>query len=74
MNIGIVSSLIIPSEAPWRRATYEMTPPLAQVLSVSFSGPMLTVSVPSELMVWYADVYLIVALAVGMRAFASRDL
>ena len=74
VNIGIVSSLIIPSEALWRRAAYEMTPPIAQVLGVSLSGPMLTVSVPSELMIWYAGVYLVVALALGVRAFASRDL
>jgi len=74
INIGIVSSLIIPSEALWRRAAYEMTPPLAQVLGVSFSGPMITVSVPSELMIVYAGVYLVIALAIGVRAFAQRDL
>lgn len=74
VNIGIVSSLIIPSEALWRRAAYEMTPPIAQVLGVSFSGPMLTVSVPSMLTIWYAIAYLIVALVIGVRAFASRDL
>ncbi len=74
VNIGIISSLIIPSEALWRRAAYEMTPAIAQVLGVSFSGPMVTVSVPSMLTIWYAMVYLIVALAIGVRAFASRDL
>jgi Cu-processing system permease protein len=74
VNIGIVSSLIIPSEALWRRAAYEMTPPLAQVIGMAFSGPMLTFSVPSELMIVYAAVYLIVMLALGVRAFASRDL
>jgi len=74
VNIGVVSSLIIPSEALWRRAAYEMTPPLAQVLGVSFSGPMLTVSVPSEAMIFYAIGYLAVALAIGVRVFARRDL
>ena len=74
VNIGIVSSLIIPSEALWRRAAYEMTPPLAQVLGVSFSGPMITVSVPSEAMIFYAVGYLAVALAIGVRVFARRDL
>ena len=74
VNIGIISSLIIPSEALWRRAAYEMTPAIAQVLGVAFSGPMLTVSVPSTLTIWYAIVYLIVALVIGVRAFASRDL
>lgn len=74
VNIGIVSSLIIPSEALWRRAAYEMTPPIAQVLGISFSGPMMTVSVPSGQMIVYAIGYLAVALAVAVRAFATRDL
>jgi Cu-processing system permease protein len=74
VNIGIVSSLIIPSEALWRRAAYEMTPPLAQVIGISFSGPMLTVSVPSDAQIVYAAVYLVVVLGSGVRAFARRDL
>lgn len=74
VNIGIISSLIIPSEALWRRASYEMTPAIAQVVGISFSGPMMTVSVPSPLMIVYAIVYLIVALAIGVRVFAKRDL
>ena len=74
VNIGVVSSLIIPSEALWRRAAYEMTPPLAQVLGVSFSGPMLTVSVPSDVQIVYAVGYLVIALAIGVRVFAKRDL
>ncbi len=74
VDIGVISSLIIPSEALWRRAAYEMTPPLAQVLGISFSGPMITVSVPSGLMIFYAIGYLAVALVIGVRAFARRDL
>ena len=74
VNIGIVSSLIIPSEALWRRAAYEMTPPLAQVIGISFSGPMFTVSVPSDVQIVYAVGYLAVALAMGVRVFARRDL
>jgi ABC-type transport system involved in multi-copper enzyme maturation permease subunit len=74
VNIGIVSSLIIPSEALWRRAAYEMTPPLAQVIGISFSGPMFTVSVPSDMQIVYAVGYLVIALAIGVRVFARRDL
>ena len=74
VNIGVVSSLIIPSEALWRRAAYEMTPPLAQVIGISFSGPMLTVSVPSDTQIVYAVGYLAVALAIGVRVFERRDL
>ena len=74
INIGIVSSLIIPSEALWRRAAFEMTPSIAQVIGISFSGPMFTVSVPSETMIIYAMGYLAVAFSVAVRVFAKRDL
>ena len=74
VDIGIISSLIFPSEALWRRAAFEMTPAVAQALGFSFSGPMATVSAPSELMVWYAAVYLVVALAIAVRVFGKRDL
>lgn len=74
VNIGIVSSLIIPSEALWRRAAHEMTPPLAQVVGVSFNGPMFTASVPSDAQIVYAIGYLALALALGVRVFAQRDL
>jgi ABC-type transport system involved in multi-copper enzyme maturation permease subunit len=74
VNIGVVSSLIIPSEALWRRAAYEMTPPIAQVIGISFSGPMFTVSVPSNAQIVYAVGYLALALALGVRVFAKRDL
>lgn len=74
IDIGIISSLIFPSEALWRRASFEMTPAVAQALGFSFSGPMATISAPSELMVWYAIVYLGIALAVAVRMFAKRDL
>lgn len=74
VNIGIISSLLMPSEALWRRAAYEMTPPVAQSLGFSFSGPMATISVPSQAMLWYAFAYLVVALGLAMRSFSKRDL
>ncbi len=74
INVGIISSLIIPSEALWRRAAFEMTPSIAQVLGLSFSGPFLTLSVPSELMVVYAVVYMAIAFLIAVRQFGHRDL
>jgi Cu-processing system permease protein len=74
VNVGIISSLIIPSEALWRRASFEMTPPLAQSLGVGMAGPFLTLSVPSSLMIVYAGLYLAVALALAVRQFSRRDL
>jgi Cu-processing system permease protein len=74
LNVGIISSLIIPTEALWRRAAFEMTPKIAQVLGISYSGPFLTLSVPSELMIGYAVLYAGVALAIAIYRFHTRDL
>lgn len=71
VNVGIVSSLIIPSEALWRRAAFEMQSPIAGVLGVS---PFGTTSVPSPLMMVYAAIYLVAALFLAVRIFQNRDL
>jgi Cu-processing system permease protein len=71
IKVGIVTSLIIPSEALWRRAAYEMQSPLAGSLGVS---PFGTISVPSPLMIGYAILYLFVALWIGVNIFQNRDL
>lgn len=71
INIGIVSSLILPTEALWKRAAYEMQSPLVAALGFSpFSSP----SVPSVWMVVYAALYALVMLALAVRKFAHRDL
>jgi len=73
VNIGIVSSLIMPSEALFRRAAFLMTSPVAQAFGLS-SGPVFVVSVPSPLMVVYAALYLVGMLALAVRQFSRRDL
>jgi Cu-processing system permease protein len=71
VNVGIVSSLIFPAEAMWKRAAFEMTTPLLR--SVGFS-PFSAPSVPSLLMIVYAGIYLVVSLVVAVRRFGQRDL
>jgi Cu-processing system permease protein len=71
VKVGIVTSLIIPSEALWRRASFEMQSPLASSLGVS---PFGTISVPSGLMISYAALYLLLALTVAVAIFGRRDL
>jgi ABC-2 type transport system permease protein len=71
VNIGILSSLIIPSEALWKRAAYEMQSPLVQALGIS---PFSAVSVPSPMMIAYAALYSGAALFLAVRLFARRDL
>ena len=71
VQIGIVTSLVVPTEALWRRAAYEMQTPLAGALGMSPFGAF---SVPSLLMVLYAIVYLVIVLAIGVSTFNRRDI
>lgn len=72
-NIGILSSLLMPTEALFRRAAYEMTSPTAQAMGISF-GPTFVISVPSPAMVTYAGIYLVVMLVLSIWRFSRRDL
>jgi Cu-processing system permease protein len=69
--VGIVSSLIMPSEAIWRRAAFEMESPLSGSLQFS---PFADISIPSNAMVVYACLYLLVALGIAVYHFGERDL
>lgn len=71
INIGILSSLIMPSEALWKRAVFEMQSPIVRALGFS---PFASSSVPSPLMVGYALLYGLLALALAGRQFNRRDL
>jgi Cu-processing system permease protein len=70
VNIGIVTSLVLPVEALWRRAAYMMQPPIMSSIPSPFSG----VSPPSVPMVIYALAYVVIALLLAMRSFGQRDL
>ncbi|MFL7890603.1 MAG: ABC transporter permease [Anaerolineales bacterium] len=71
VNVGIVSSLLIPSEALWKRAAYEMQSPIVSALGIS---PFTAASMPSLLMVIYGMIYAILALLLAVRLFSRRDL
>lgn len=71
VNIGIVASVIMPSEALWRRAAHDMQSPLAGVLNFS---PFSSASLPSSTMIMYAGIYAALALLLAVRRFSRRDL
>ena len=71
INIGIITSLVMPSEALWKRAVYEIQSPLVRALGFS---PFSSTSVPSPLMIVYAGLYLAIVLAWAVRQFNRRDL
>jgi len=70
-NVGIITSLILPSEALWRRAAHEVQSPLISALGFS---PFGSSTYPSNLMLIYAVGFLLVALALALRHFSHRDL
>jgi ABC-type transport system involved in multi-copper enzyme maturation permease subunit len=71
INVGIISSLIIPCEALWKRAAFEMQSPI--VAAVGFS-PFAARSVPSPMMIGYAIGYSVLTLMLAIRWFGQRDL
>lgn len=71
VDVGVIASVLMPSETLWRRAAFEMQSPLANALHIS---PFSTLSVPSMTMVSYAALYLAVALLIAIRHFSQRDL
>src|ERR1700676_1195183 len=71
-RVGILSSLVSPTQAVWRRAAFEMESPLAGSLPqfAIFSD----VSLPSPAMVGYAGFLLLGVLAIATWHFQHRDL
>jgi ABC-type transport system involved in multi-copper enzyme maturation permease subunit len=71
VTVGIVSSLLMPSEALWHRASFEMQSPVARTLQFT---PFSNASAPSGAMIAYAAAYLLVAFAIAFYHFGERDL
>ena len=71
VNIGIVISLLMPSEAMWKRAAYLMEPPFLRALGIH---PFAAVSAPSNAMVAYTLLYVAIALTGAVYLFQKRDL
>ncbi len=72
VDIGILSSLLLPGDALWRLAAAQVQSPLSG--SLMGGSPFSAVSVPSPAMVMYAVAYAVVMLALAVRAFDQRDL
>ena len=70
-TLGTIASLISPPDSLWRRAAWELQPPLARGLGAS---PFTPASVPSSLAVWWAAAFTLVVLAWAVRSFRRRAL
>ncbi|WP_420641479.1 ABC transporter permease [Candidatus Leptofilum sp.] len=72
VDIGIFTSLIMPTEILWKQALSLLQP---RVTSSPFAaGPFVVLSQPSDLMIWYAGVYTAVLLLLSLVSFTRRDL
>lgn len=71
VNIGVVCSLLLPSEALWKRASFEIQSPLVAAIGVS---PFSSLSVPSTLMILYSVLYAVGFLGLAIWNFSRRDL
>jgi ABC-type transport system involved in multi-copper enzyme maturation permease subunit len=69
--LGVITSLIMPSESLWRRAAYVMQTPLAASLSFS---PFANVSIPSPSAVVYAAAFGMAMFSLAVLVFTKRDL
>lgn len=72
VDIGIVTSLIMPSEILWKQALSLLQPRVAN--SPFAAGPFVVLSQPSDLMIWYAVGYTAVMLLLSLISFSRRDL
>lgn len=70
-NVGIVASLIMPTEALWQRASYFMQPTIMRDLHLT---PFSPASLPTVAMVWWACAYALGALWLGVQGFRKRAL
>lgn len=70
-QVGIVASLIMPSESLWQLAASRMQPALMRELNVT---PFSPASVPSALMVGYAALFAVALVLLAVRSFRRRGL
>ena len=70
VDIGILSSLLVPSEAMWKMASYGMQPPAVRGLGIS---PFSLTTAPSTAMLIYALLYTAALLVLAVRSFNRRD-
>lgn len=71
VDVGILASLVMPTDALWRRVALKVQPPILGAAGVS---PFSSAAVPSTTMVMYAAVYAVLALLAAQIVFEKRDL
>jgi ABC-type transport system involved in multi-copper enzyme maturation permease subunit len=75
IRLGVVSQLLVPTDAMWRIAVYQLEPVAMLGHNGGFGplGPFSVVSPPPIAMVWWTLVWIAIFLAVAVGAFSRRD-
>ncbi|MDT8306436.1 MAG: ABC transporter permease subunit [Anaerolineae bacterium] len=71
VDVGIISSLIMPADALWKRAVLGWKPTSTDM---EMLGPFFVASQPSPLMTGYAVAYALVLLVLALWSFSRRDM
>jgi ABC-type transport system involved in multi-copper enzyme maturation permease subunit len=69
--VGVVASLLMPSESLWQLAAYNMQPPIMRDVNLTLFSPA---SVPSTAMIVWAAGYVVATLAFAIRQFGGKNL
>ena len=72
VDVGIVTSLIMPTEILWKKALALFQPRFAN--TPFMAGPFAVSSQPSDLMVWYSLFFMLVLIGLALVSFSRRDL
>ena len=72
VDIGIFTSLILPTEILWKKALSLFQP--KALSTANLAGPLAVTSQPSDLMIQYAVAYTAVLLLLALYSFSKRDL
>jgi ABC-type transport system involved in multi-copper enzyme maturation permease subunit len=75
VNLGVVVSLVFPSDAVWRAASYYLQPPLFLGEAATRGGiPLASLTPPTTALLLWVLAYPVATLLAALRTFARRDL
>jgi len=76
LNIGTAVSLLIPSDALWRGASFYLEPPsVVAAMGIARAGiPFFAIAPPATALIIWSLAYVVVVLAGAVLAFSRRDL
>jgi ABC-type transport system involved in multi-copper enzyme maturation permease subunit len=73
VDLGVVSSLLLPSEALWRVAADMLEPPLLSGVGTGIGPFGIMGSRPSPAFLWYSVIYTVVLLGLTVLSFNRQD-